>query len=159
MGVCSSEILHSFDWWLFTDVLGQPIFKGSAVKENAWLLKMGPIDCPETSLSTNQRFVTSQKNEGLIQFFFISVCGSYFVFTCTFHNTGYMFRLYSIILRLKIFRTCTQRVERESRVFSHMASPQNFKISCIRSYKYFVYVLYLFLSTQSVAAFKTDIST
>jgi hypothetical protein len=57
-------MLHSVDRKLATDVSGQPIgpiFKGQA----AWLLKMGPIGCPETSINTNLRCVTSQKGGDL----------------------------------------------------------------------------------------------
>ena len=45
------------------DVLGQPIgpfFKGKAVQEG------GPVGCPETSVTTNLRSVTSQKSENLM---------------------------------------------------------------------------------------------
>jgi len=34
----------------------------------AWALKMGPIDRPETSVTTNIRWVTTQKSEDLISF-------------------------------------------------------------------------------------------
>ena len=50
-----------------------PIFKGQAVKKigllEPWIagsLKMGPIGCPETSVTTNLHWVISQMNEDLI---------------------------------------------------------------------------------------------
>ena len=49
-----------------TNVSGQltaPIFKGQAVKDHG---KMGPISCPETSVTTNLHCVTSQKSEDVI---------------------------------------------------------------------------------------------
>ena len=42
--LCSSAILHSVDWQLVNDVLGEhisPIFRGQGVQEDAWPLKMG----------------------------------------------------------------------------------------------------------------------
>jgi hypothetical protein len=56
---------------LLTDVSGRsinPIFKEQAVQEEwtAWHLTMGPIDFPETSVTTNLRCVTSQSGEDLI---------------------------------------------------------------------------------------------
>jgi hypothetical protein len=55
-------MLCSFDWLLFTDVLGQPvnsIFNGQPVQENILLgtvrpLKMGQISCTETSVNNYQ---------------------------------------------------------------------------------------------------------
>ena len=46
------------------DVSGQPI--GRIFKGQTWSLKMRPIGCPETSMITNLRWVTSQKSEELI---------------------------------------------------------------------------------------------
>jgi hypothetical protein len=57
-----------------TDVSGQPIVivhKGRAVQEcideewryiTAWPLKMGPLGCPETSVTTNLHYVTIYQN-------------------------------------------------------------------------------------------------
>jgi hypothetical protein len=47
----SSELLHSVEWKLVTDVLGHPIgliFKSQA---KTWPLKMGPIGSPEMSVN------------------------------------------------------------------------------------------------------------
>lgn len=35
------------------------------ISETSWPLKMAPMDCPKTSVTTNQRCVTSQKSEYL----------------------------------------------------------------------------------------------
>ena len=58
----SSGMLLGVDWQLVTDVSGIPIgpmLKCHAVQEKnsswtAWLLKMAPIDCPETSVTSCQ---------------------------------------------------------------------------------------------------------
>ena len=47
-----------------TDVSGQPI--GSICTCQALFLNMGPIGCSETSVTTNQRHITSQKSKNLI---------------------------------------------------------------------------------------------
>jgi hypothetical protein len=54
-------MLHREDWYLVTEVSGQrigPVFKGQAVglylSWIAWPLKMGPIGCPETSVTNYQ---------------------------------------------------------------------------------------------------------
>jgi hypothetical protein len=52
--LCSSGMLHSINWYLLTDVLGQPIspiFKGQAIHRQ---------------LTTNLHCVTSQKSKDLI---------------------------------------------------------------------------------------------
>jgi hypothetical protein len=60
----SSRMLHSSgDWHLVTDVSGNyigPIFKGQ-VRSSNWTFKMKTKGCPETSVTTNQRSVTSHK--------------------------------------------------------------------------------------------------
>ena len=56
-----------------SDVLGLPIgpiFKGQAVQK-ASSLKMGPIRCPETSVTTNQSCVTSQKGKNITTMYII----------------------------------------------------------------------------------------
>jgi hypothetical protein len=40
--------------------------RGKVKCVTAWPLKMGPMGCPETSVTTNQLCVTSQQNEDLI---------------------------------------------------------------------------------------------
>jgi hypothetical protein len=53
---------------LVIDVSGQPlrpVFEGQGVQEDGWLLKLGLIDCPETSVSIDLRHLISQKDEGL----------------------------------------------------------------------------------------------
>jgi len=52
-------LLRSIGWWLFTDVSGQhivTIYKVQAVhdEENCLNLKVGPIDCPQTSLNKHK---------------------------------------------------------------------------------------------------------
>ena len=53
-------MLRNVDWYLVTDVSGQPngpIFKGQAVYYSsciAWPFKMGPIGSPETSVANYQ---------------------------------------------------------------------------------------------------------
>jgi hypothetical protein len=62
----SSGILRAVEWYLVTEVSGQPIcpiFKDQAIQE---ALKMGLIGCPETSVTINLHCVTSQKGENLI---------------------------------------------------------------------------------------------
>ena len=49
-------------WWDFSYHLN----KNLHVKRSAWLLKMGPIGYPETSLTTNQHCVTCHKREDLL---------------------------------------------------------------------------------------------
>jgi len=51
------------DWFLFTDVVGQP--KGAIFKRPAWLLKVGPTNCSETSVNNNLRCVKSQNSDHL----------------------------------------------------------------------------------------------
>jgi hypothetical protein len=53
---------------IVADVSGQrigPIFDGQHSSSTAWLLKMGPTGFPETPVTTNLRYVTSQKNDDL----------------------------------------------------------------------------------------------
>jgi hypothetical protein len=61
-------MLRSVSWWLDTDVSGKPIgpiFKGQAFQEEL-PLKMGPIGCPETSVTNYQlSCITYQRSEGL----------------------------------------------------------------------------------------------
>ena len=63
-GLRSSGIWHSVDWYLFTDVSGQPISpicKGQEVLEE---IVLGLLDlCSET---TNKRRVTSQRSDDLV---------------------------------------------------------------------------------------------
>jgi hypothetical protein len=49
-------MLHIVDYYLVTDVSGQP-------------MKMWPMGCPETSVTTNQRCVTSQKSDDFSNYF------------------------------------------------------------------------------------------
>jgi hypothetical protein len=55
----------------FRGQLNGSIFKGYAVKHSAWTVwpfKMGQTGCPEMSVITNLRCVTSQKNENLREY-------------------------------------------------------------------------------------------
>jgi hypothetical protein len=55
---------YLFDNWLFNDSVSNTwIVYFSRI---AWLLKMGPKGCTETSITTNLRCVTSLKSESLI---------------------------------------------------------------------------------------------
>ena len=56
----SSGMLGGVDWYLFKGVSGQ------STGWTAWLLKIWPLGCPETSVSTNIRHVTFQKSKYLI---------------------------------------------------------------------------------------------
>jgi hypothetical protein len=53
-GICAFSSSCKFRVVIFTDVSGQrigPIFKSQEVQEGTfWLLKMGPIFCPDTSV-------------------------------------------------------------------------------------------------------------
>ena len=61
---CSKETASSFGTLFHTCMVW------SHLKANYWLIiidpSVGPIGCPETSVTTNLRCVTSQKNEDLI---------------------------------------------------------------------------------------------
>jgi len=55
---CSSGLLRSMCWFLFTDVSGEiigPIFPLSSLELTARPSKMGPISCVETSVNNYQR--------------------------------------------------------------------------------------------------------
>ena len=61
-------MLHSVDFYLVTDVSGQfnsPTFNGQAAHEviDCLTLEVGQIGCPETSVTTNIRCVTSHKSQ------------------------------------------------------------------------------------------------
>jgi hypothetical protein len=59
MNLRSSAMLRSVDWYLLTDVSGQPIsriFKVQTLEDG----------CPKTSATTNLRSVTSQKSKYLL---------------------------------------------------------------------------------------------
>ena len=59
-------MLRSVEWEFHSDVLGQaigPLFKGKAAHE---ALKMRPLGCSKTPVTTNLRCVTSQKSEDII---------------------------------------------------------------------------------------------
>ena len=63
----SSGMLRGVNWYLVSGVSGQPIqpiFKGPAVW-TAGPLKMGWIGCPETSVMTNPRCLTTRKTKDL----------------------------------------------------------------------------------------------
>jgi len=60
----SCGVLLSVDWWLLTfQTTSRP-----PPPDIHGLIgpKMGPISCPETSVTTHLRYITSQKNEDLI---------------------------------------------------------------------------------------------
>ena len=61
----SSGMLRSVHGWLptFRDNLSFPSSMVQHSKKNAWPLKMGPIACPETSVTTKILCVKSQKTE------------------------------------------------------------------------------------------------
>jgi hypothetical protein len=66
-------MLHSVDWYLVADILGQPItsiFKGQAVQEeffsDSLALEDGTDRSSETLVTTKRHCITSQKSEYLI---------------------------------------------------------------------------------------------
>jgi hypothetical protein len=68
--VCQSVSVYLAHWLLVTDVSGKPvgpIFKGQAVKY-CLTFRMGSTGCLETSVTTSQHCVTSQKSEDLSLF-------------------------------------------------------------------------------------------
>jgi hypothetical protein len=61
-GVCCSEMLCTVDWSLVVDILGQPMPRFKNTKS----FNLESLGCPEMSVTTNQRCITSQKTEYLI---------------------------------------------------------------------------------------------
>jgi hypothetical protein len=67
VGLRCLGIWRSVDWYLFTEVSGQPngsVFKGQTVQEK---IVLGLLDlCFETSVTTNKRCIKSQKSEDFV---------------------------------------------------------------------------------------------
>jgi len=62
-----SGIRSGVNWYLVTDVSGHPIgfiFRDPAIQTTG-SLKMGRIGCPETSVTTNPRYLTTWKTKDL----------------------------------------------------------------------------------------------
>ena len=59
-------LIGLLDTLKFQDSVSVPFSVAKLSNNNAWLLKIGPIGSPETSVNTNQRRVTSQKSEDLV---------------------------------------------------------------------------------------------